>query len=460
MSAPPFTAPSRALPALAVYSESESFSAVWPGLASECGFALERLGPGQVSAADSAKAIILSIGGVEERLEQALGRLEPNGVAPVVVGGLPDHRLALRAARLGAADYFALPQDLELLKGWLRDQADRLRRAATSERFATREASKYRFEGILGESQALRDTLERAARVIPHGGVTVLITGETGTGKELLARAIHYNGPRRSAPFVDVNCAAIPENLLESELFGHEKGAFTDAVAAKPGLFEVAGGGTIFLDEIGHLSPQLQGKLLRVLEQRQIRRVGGTTTLAVDVRVIAATHVDLAEAVRQGQFREDLYYRLNVVGLRLPALRERSGDVLLLARAFLTRFAREYGLPEPVLTPAAEHRLLAYRWSGNIRELRNVLERAILLGNPGRLDEGDLALEERAAPADRHGVPFPATMSEITRAAALAMVGLCSGNKSEAARRLRISRTRLLRLLARSRSRTAPEVET
>jgi two-component system response regulator HydG len=445
-------APSHVRPILSLFALSDSFSALWPRLAAECGLALELFGrEDAVPRSDGSRVVLLSVGGAESQMEDALSRLAAAGLAPAVVGGLPDHHLAQRVLRGGAAEYFALPADLPLLKAWLTRQAEQIQARATSERFASREASKFQFEGILGQSPALRETLERAARVIPHGVVTVLINGETGTGKELLARAIHYNGPRRAAPFVDVNCAAIPEHLLESELFGHEKGAFTDASATKPGLFEVASGGTIFLDEIGHLSLSLQGKLLRVLEQREMRRVGGTSSIEVKVRVIAATHVDLAEASRRGEFREDLYYRLNVVGLRLPPLRERAGDVLLLTRALLARFAREYGLTEPRLTPAAERRLLSHSWPGNVRELRNVLERAILLGRPGApLDEADLGLEgaARAVVGGNGAVPFPASMSEIIRAAASGMVQLCEGNKSEAARRLRISRTRLLRLLA------------
>jgi transcriptional regulator with GAF, ATPase, and Fis domain len=199
----------------------------------------------------------------------------------------------------------------------------------------------------------------------------------------VLARAVHYNGPRKKAPFVDVNCAAIPENLLESELFGHEKGAFTDASAAKPGLFEMANGGTIFLDEIGHLSLPLQGKLLRVLEQREIRRVGGTTTMAVDVRVIAATHVDLAEASRRGEFREDLYYRLAVVPITAPPLRHRRGDVAALAEHFVQQLGGAAAAP---LSPSAIAALEAYAWPGNIRELRNVVERSLALG----VDAGQL----------------------------------------------------------------------
>ncbi len=448
-------------PRLTVLAASDSFASVWAPLAADCGLELTVVREA-AAIAGSDGLVLVNGAGVEESLLLDLMPLLAAGVHPVVIGARSDHRIAVPLIRAGVAEYFALPEEMPLLQSWLAREAELLREAGRTASFTSREAAKYRFDGILGDSSALRDTLDRAARVIPHPTVTVLITGETGTGKELLARALHYNGPRQSAPFVDVNCAAIPENLLESELFGHEKGAFTDASASKPGLFEVANGGTIFLDEIGHLSLPLQGKLLRVLEQREIRRIGGTSSMAIDVRVIAATHVDLAEASRVGQFREDLYYRLNVVGLRLPALRERSRDVLLLARAFLDRFSREYGVPLPELTVAAERRLVAHPWSGNIRELRNVLERAILLLDGRRLDADQLGLDEaRQRPAVDGSVPFPATMSEITRGAASAMTRLCEGNKSEAARRLGISRTRLLRLLApRGRRLAALEEET
>ena len=273
----------------------------------------------------------------------------------------------------------------------------------------------------------------------------MLIGGETGTGKELLARAIHYHSPRAAAPFVEINCAAIPANLLESELFGHEKGAFTGAVAAKPGLLELAEGGTVFLDEIGNLPTDLQPKLLRALESRQIRRVGGRETRTVDIRLISATHVDLAGAVRRGEFREDLYYRLHVVALVLPPLRERSGDVELLAQTFAVQLATAYGLPVPALTPDVRAALRAHTWPGNIRELRNAIERALVLSPPGVLELTDLLAT--ASTATDAGLPFPAPLDTIIRAAALAMLEQTGGNKSDTARRLGISRPRLQRIL-------------
>jgi two-component system response regulator HydG len=401
--------------------------------------------------------LAVNASGVEASLEQVLARLSPSPRRPLVVGAVADYRIALTAVHAGAADYYALPQDLDLLRGWLREESARLKSVGQAARFATHEAGKYRFDAIIGESPALRDTLDRAARVIRHPGVTVLVTGETGTGKELLARVIHYNGPRRQAPFVDVNCAAMPEALLEGELFGHEAGGWSSATAAKPGLFEMAHAGTIFLDEVGQLTPPLQGKLLQVLEQREIRRLGSSRPIAVNVRVIAATQVDLAAAVRQGEFRQDLFYRLNVVGLHLPPLRDRAGDLLPLIRHFVARFARQYGLPIPEVTSAAERRLLQHPWTGNIRELRQVLERAVLLSQGMRLDLGNLGLQPTPPVICTDGIPFPARLADIIHSAAHAMTRLCDGNRSEAARRLGISRTRLLRLLAPGTRAAAPE---
>jgi transcriptional regulator with PAS, ATPase and Fis domain len=280
--------------------------------------------------------------------------------------------------------------------------------------------------------------------VIPHGSATVLVTGETGTGKELLARAIHYNGPRRSQPFVEINCSAIPATLLEAELFGFEAGAFTDARAAKPGLFEAAHGGTLFLDEIGDLPVDLQAKLLKVLDGMEIRRLGSVRPVRVDVRVIAATHADLASAVRQGRFREDLFYRLHVVPIHLPALRDRGEDVLLLAMHFLAEFCAAYGVTRPVLNGDARGVLLRHTWPGNVRELRNSIERAVLLGS-GNIEPSDLL--DNSGLQVPSAIPFPATMDQIEQMAARVMVERLGGNKSAAAEALGISRSRLYRLL-------------
>jgi transcriptional regulator with PAS, ATPase and Fis domain len=318
----------------------------------------------------------------------------------------------------------------------------------SGERFAADERARYDFSRMLGNSGLLQSALRRTARVIPRGASTVLITGETGTGKELVARAVHYNSSRASASFVEINCTTLPENLLEAELFGFEPGAFTDAKSAKPGLFEVAHGGTLFLDEIADLSLPLQSKLLRVLEEKRIRRLGAIREVDIDVRIIAATHVDLPHAIHHGRFRQDLYYRLNVVPIRLPALRERGEDVMVLAEHFLDRFSTQYEIRRPPLTPDIRRALRGHLWPGNVRELRNAMERAVLLGD-GNLFVEDLFPDEGSAMQLPGALPFPATMEQIEAAAAKAMVDRCGGNKSEAAKALAISRKHLYVLLSR-----------
>jgi Nif-specific regulatory protein len=237
---------------------------------------------------------------------------------------------------------------------------------------------KYDFRNIVGTSKEMRDVYEQIAQVAPSGA-TVLIRGESGTGKELVAHAIHYNSPRSSKPFVKVNCAALPESLIESELFGHEKGAFTGAVTRKRGRFELAEGGTLFLDEIGDLSPAMQVKLLRALQEREFERVGGTETIKVNVRLITATNVDLEQAVSDGRFRSDLYYRLNVFSIYLPPLRERKTDILLLADHFLEKYGRQNGKRIKRISTPAIDMLMSYHWPGNVRELENLVERATLV---------------------------------------------------------------------------------
>jgi two-component system response regulator HydG len=434
---------------IAMVELSDSFGASLAELARELRAGVVVWRPDEdVTPPAGASVLLLLAGGEESAAIDLLTELPSPGAPVYVVGAAADHRLAAAAVQRGARDYFALPDDLDVLRRSLEREAREAHGRAEAGRFAEAERSAIGFEAILGRSAALRQTLDQAARVASHRDVTVLIGGETGTGKELLARAIHYGGPRAAHPFVEINCAAIPANLLESELFGHERGAFTGAIAAKPGLFELAHGGTLLLDEIGALPLELQPKLLRALESRAIRRVGGQQGRQVDVRVIGATHLDLAAAASRGEFREDLFYRLNVVALTLPPLRERDGDIELLAETFLARIANGYGLPVPPLTPDLRTALRAYAWPGNVRELRNAVERALVLSPRGTVRAEEL-IPPPARVSARGGstLPFPATIDVLVRAAARAMLELAGGNKSEAARRLGISRPRLQRLL-------------
>jgi two-component system, NtrC family, response regulator HydG len=436
-------------PIIAVLSLNDAFEAVWPQLATDTGAELRSAGSvAELAPLGSAEAVLVACGGAEDDAFAPIAELGAAARVPVVVAGAnADHLVAIALVRAGAGDYFALPGDQQRLRAWFEQQVQGARARVAAQALTERERASYDFSHLIGESAELQSALQRAARIIPHADATVLITGESGTGKELLAQAIHYNGPRASHPIIEVNCTALPATLLEAELFGYEKGAFTGANAAKPGLFEAAHGGTIFLDEIGDLSPELQAKLLRALETRQVRRLGSVRTTSVDVRVIAATHVDLAAAVRKGAFREDLYYRLSVVPIHLPPLRARGSDVFFLAQTFLRQFAEQYALAIPILADDVRGALLAHAWPGNVRELRNAVERAVLLGDGGTLRALDLI--PAASPAEPVASPihFPAPMDDIEKQAATAMVAHCSGNKTAAASALGISRSRLYRLL-------------
>jgi two-component system response regulator HydG len=433
-------------PALALIELSDSFRSAWSELAEELRLDLVPLAPGDAPAPGTV-AVLVAAGGEEDRALDALPTIpHTNGPPVYVVGANPSHRFAVEAVRRGATDYFALPGDLDLLRRSITARAETARERERPSGPITPPSDP--FESLRGQSGTLQATLEDARRVLPHDNVTVLIRGETGTGKELLARALHDGGPRGGRSFVAVNCAAIPTELMESELFGHERGAFTDAHAAKPGLFEEANAGTLFLDEVGHLPLSLQGKLLRALEDRRIRRVGGTQSREMDVRIMAASHVDLAAAVEDGQFREDLFYRLNVVSLTLPPLRERVDDIDVLAEHFATTLATRYALPVPALSNEVREMLRGHTWPGNVRELRHAVERALLLSEPGTLDPEHLI--SRARPAREGGaIPFPATLYEIQVAAVRAALAQHGDNKSAAARQLGISRSRLQRLLER-----------
>ncbi len=299
------------------------------------------------------------------------------------------------------------------------------------------------FPEIVGRSPAMQAVFEMMARVIPTDA-PVLITGETGTGKELVARAIHYSGPRKAAAFVAVNCGAIPENLLESELFGHRKGSFTGAVTDKQGLFEAANGGTLFLDEVSDLPIPLQPKLLRALQSGEVRRVGDVDTLHVNVRVMSATNRDLGRLAHEGRFREDLYYRLNVIPIELPPLRRRRDDIPLLAGHFLAASAKRQGKNVAGIAKAAMDRLVNSSWPGNIRQLENAIERAVVLCPGDRLTEGDIVLQQ---PVDAD-TRTEGTTAEIEKRVVLERLKAFNGNRTRAAASLGISRRTLLNKLA------------
>jgi two-component system, NtrC family, response regulator PilR len=283
---------------------------------------------------------------------------------------------AVEAMKQGAYDYLTKPFQVDEVQLIIRNALEK-RRLTTENMLLKREmASQSSFAQLVGQSEAMQKVFD-VVRKVADSKSNVLICGESGTGKELVARAIHYNSARSVMPFVAVNCSAVPETLLESELFGHMKGSFTGAISNKAGLFEIADGGTIFLDEIGDTTPTIQVKLLRVIQEREFRRVGGNQDVKVDVRVVAATNKDLEKAVADGSFREDLYYRLDVIPIRLPPLRMRAGDIPLLVNHFLERFSRESGKPKPVISQEAMHVLLGHEWRGNVRELENLIERVV-----------------------------------------------------------------------------------
>ncbi len=340
---------------------------------------------------------------------------------------------AVEATKKGAADYLLKPlkdpEELRRVVGRaLRER--RLQDAVAAERGDGTAAGG---EGIVGHSPALRHVLE-LARSVAASPTTVLLTGESGTGKEVIARAIHRWSPRAEGPFVAVNCAALPDALLESELFGHERGAFTGAVAQRRGRFELAHGGTLLLDEVGDMSPALQGKLLRVLETQEFERVGGSKAVRVDVRVIAAANVDLGAAAVARRFREDLYYRLSVFPIALAPLRQRPEDILPLAEHFLARLRRSLRKPVIGFTPEAQERLRAYAWPGNVRELENVVERAVILAHGDRIGLAELSLLPVPAPAPEDGGELKA----LEHAAILQALADTGGNRRLAARRLGI----------------------
>ena len=350
-------------------------------------------------------------------------------------------RSAVQALREGAEDYLTKPIDVEELECLLDRCLKKKRLLAETRLLRERLDDTYRFEKIIGRSPRMLEIFRLIEQVAPSQA-SVLITGESGTGKELIAQALHQRSPRREAPFVKVSCAALPETLLESELFGHERGAFTGAVARRPGRFEIAAGGTIFLDEIGDLTPGMQVKLLRFLQERQFERIGGNQTLTVDVRVIAATHRDLAALVKLGTFRDDLYYRLQVIEIPLPPLRERAHDIPLLVDFFIRKFAADNGKEVKDVTNETLAALMACPWPGNVRELEHAIERAVVLARGSRLGLDlfpSLPVTRGAQSPDRRPSVPGAPLEEIEKEAILLTLAAVGGSTSRAAAILRIS---------------------
>jgi DNA-binding NtrC family response regulator len=348
---------------------------------------------------------------------------------------------AVEAMKLGAYHYVNKPFNLDevalLVEKAL--ETSLLRREVKALRSS--QGREFGLESIIGVSPPMQQIRALLGRVAASPASTVLLTGETGTGKDLAAKAIHYNSDRASRAFVNITCSALPEQLLESELFGHERGAFTDARQQKRGLFETADGGTVFLDEIGEMTVALQAKLLRFLEEKSFKRVGGLSDIRVDVRVIAATHRDLDEAVGSGKFREDLFYRLQVMPIRLPGLRERKGDVPVLAAFFIDRFNREFRKRVRGLAPAAADLLQQYQWPGNVRELRNAIERAMLLIDREWLEPNDFTTLTRTVSPIQFKLPAEGVnLDDVERQLLIQALERSGGNQTHAAQLLGINR--------------------
>jgi len=378
-------------------------------------------------------------------------------IQTIVISAYAELQLAVEAMKMGAAEFLKKPYEIEEITLAVKGVAKNVARERHLSLYRRRELDRFAGQPIVGECPAMKDVWELVRKVAKSDTSTVLIEGQSGTGKELVARAIHYKSDRSRYPFMEVNCSSFQETLLENELFGHEKGAFTDAKELKKGLVELAEPGTLFLDEVADMPVGPQAKLLRFLENRSFKRVGGVEDLTVDVRVIAATNRKLEGAVSEGVFREDLFYRLKVLSIELPPLRKRGHDVILLAEHFMRTYGRKFGKEFADIDPEVEELLLSYRWPGNVRELKNMIERIVLLEDGPRLLRDHLP-PQMLTPASRmKGVEAPAgvdsdvvkPLAEIEREHIMNVLNAVDGNKSQAARLLGLSRQGLLEKLKR-----------
>ncbi|PLX89550.1 MAG: DNA-binding response regulator [Desulfuromonas sp.] len=376
----------------------------------------------------------------------------------ILITGHASAETAVEAMKEGAFDYITKPINFEKLKVLVAKAVEKGQLVAENLYLRAQLRGKYKFDNIIGNSPAIQPVFTRIEKIL-HTDSTILVLGESGTGKELVARAIHFNGNRKDKPFVAINCGAIPAELLESELFGHVRGSFTGAVADKIGKFELANQGTIFLDEIGTMPMHLQMKLLRVLQESELERVGGTKRVKLNVRVISATNADLEQLVDQGRFREDLFYRLNVIPIQLPPLRDRIEDIPLLAKFFLRKVCETMKRPIMSLTPRALRALEAYQWPGNVREMENVIERAVALADGEVIDCADLpekigGHQEQEPPVSsinlpENGLDLPATLAVFEQTLITQALDRSAGVKARAATLLGINRTTLVEKMKR-----------
>jgi DNA-binding NtrC family response regulator len=436
------------------------------------GFTVEQAGSGEEALqrlTDFAFDILITdlrlpgIGG-RDVLDAALERY-PDIIA-IVITGYGTVKDAVDAIKQGAADFITKPFQFDALLHVLRSAMEQRRLKSENAYLRSQLEDRYRIDGLVGRSRVMRDLFQLLETVAATSS-TVLITGETGTGKELAARAIHHNSPRRANRFVALNCSAIPETLLEAELFGHARGAFTGAVGTRQGRVEQAHRGTLFLDEVGTMSASLQAKLLRVLQEREFERVGDSHTIKIDVRVIAATHSDLAKMVADGTFREDLFYRLNVLPVQLPPLRDRREDIPLLVQHFLQRLTADSGRGTMTVSQEGMRRLMAYRWPGNVRQLENAVERALAFSQ-GRshIDIQDLPpeIQNQASIVEgadtwlpEDGIDFERYIEGIELSLIKRSLERTRGNKRQAARLLNLKRTTLIEKLKRLEPQQAAE---
>jgi len=381
---------------------------------------------------------------------EGIKEINPHALV-IMITAFGDIQTAVKTIKLGAYDFVEKPFNMDKLKILIEKALETVSLRKEVSEFRKQMSSKYGFDSIIGQSDQMKAVFKLISKVAQSDASTVLLQGESGTGKDLVAKIIHYQSSRAERPFMEINCTALPDTLVESELFGHEKGAFTDAKAMKKGLFELADGGTIYLDEIGDMTPSTQSKLLKIIESKSFKRIGGTKDIAVDVRIITATNRNLEEEVRKGHFREDLYYRLKVIPIFLPPLRERPTDITLLAKYFIDEFNMDFKKNVKGLSKEAEKCFLEYPWPGNVRELRNVIERSMILENEDYILPEHLPIELTAKEMMPHNMssvninipPGGLDIEEVEKELIRQALDMTGGNQTRASKLLNLTRDTL-----------------